>query len=240
MTPDPAGHLDSCNPYQFVFNNPYRYHDPRGEFAFVIPLAMFSFEAIAAAFAALTTTELLIAGGVATTGIFLYNNPDSVPDSFVPGLGMFGMWSQSQKRDRSYTVPYREGSSTSYPISGDELFLRVLNSDERQKGEWKFGDIANDPNYQTLKGGPRRDPKAGDAYVADPAAEGSSHTTIGVRTGRRSGNYLQGATFDENGEFQGRTDVSDHGRPKDHPHVPHWHPAKSPNGTGPASPTPLR
>jgi RHS repeat-associated protein len=38
LTPDPAGLLDSSNPYQFNFNKPLRYHDPNGEFAIVIPL----------------------------------------------------------------------------------------------------------------------------------------------------------------------------------------------------------
>ncbi len=61
---------------------------------------------------------------------------------------------------------------------------------------------------------PPRDPKTAN-YLPHPAAEGSPHTTLGVRDGSNR-RYTQGATFDEIGEFQGRTDVTDHGR-KDHP-----------------------
>lgn len=43
----------------------------------------------------------------------------------------------------------------------------------------------------------------------------------------RKGSYTQGATFDKDGKFKGRTDVTDHGR-GDHAN-PHWHPAKGPN-----------
>ena len=41
--------------------------------------------------------------------------------------------------------------------------------------------------------------------------------------------YKQGATFDADGKFRGRTDVTDHGRPKEHT-KPHYHPSTSPNG----------
>jgi len=38
MTPDPMGPLDHSNLYQYVFNNPFSYCDPTGEFVFAIPL----------------------------------------------------------------------------------------------------------------------------------------------------------------------------------------------------------
>ncbi len=61
-----------------------------------------------------------------------------------------------------------------------------------------------------IKGGPPRDKNTGD-YLPDSAAEGSAHTTIGSRESDR-GPYTQGATFDQEGKFRGRTDVTDHGR----------------------------
>jgi hypothetical protein len=69
-------------------------------------------------------------------------------------------------------------------------------------------------------------------YKPDPAAQGA-HTTLGERTGSQ-GAYGQGATFDSNGRFQGRTDVTNHGR-ADHP-SPHFHPATGPNSVGPPEP----
>ena len=56
-----------------------------------------------------------------------------------------------------------------------------------------------------------------------------------MRTGR-NGDYLQGATFDSNGKFLGRTDVTNHGR-MDHTN-PHWHPALGPNSVGGAEALP--
>jgi hypothetical protein len=70
-----------------------------------------------------------------------------------------------------------------------------------------------------IKGGPPRDKNTGN-YLPDPAAEGSEHTTLGNKQGRR-GPYTQGATFDNKGKFRGRTDVTNHGR-SDHPN-PHYH-----------------
>lgn len=63
-------------------------------------------------------------------------------------------------------------------------------------------------------------------YLSDPDASGG-HTTLGERKGHDGVTYTQGATFDENGEFQGRTDVHDHSR-GDHPN-PHFHEATGTN-----------
>lgn len=75
------------------------------------------------------------------------------------------------------------------------------------------------------RGGPPRD--AAGNYLPLPDAVGA-HTTIGTRIGRDGKPYRQGATFDKDGKFIGRTDVTNHGR-VDHDN-PHFHPA-----TGPAS-----
>ena len=78
--------------------------------------------------------------------------------------------------------------------------------------------------------------KAGN-YLPHPEAQGP-HTVTGTRTGTDGVPYTQGATFDEKGNFTGRTDVTDHGR-GDHAN-PHFHPAKSPNSVqpGPGHPIP--
>jgi hypothetical protein len=63
-------------------------------------------------------------------------------------------------------------------------------------------------------------------YLPDPAAIGP-HTRLGVATSRKVGLNRQGATFDGNGRFLGRTDVTSHGRGFPNPH---FHPAASQNG----------
>ena len=44
ITQDPAGWADSSNLYQYVFNNPFAYRDPDGQFAFVIPFLIWGAE----------------------------------------------------------------------------------------------------------------------------------------------------------------------------------------------------
>jgi len=72
-------------------------------------------------------------------------------------------------------------------------------------------------------------------YLPDPNATGP-HTTLGTRVRPQGPEppYTQGATFDRNGNFLGRTDVTNHARPD---HVsPHFHPATSPSSVGPVQP----
>ena len=95
------------------------------------------------------------------------------------------------------------------PCSGDVLCARQLGDNKPRS------TLPREPNGN---------------YSPDPAAEGP-HSTIGTRTSSNGVPYRQGATFDENGRFLGRTDVTDH-PPNMHPN-PHFHPATSPNGTGP-------
>jgi RHS repeat-associated protein len=44
LTPDPLGPMDHSNLYQYVFNNPFCYQDPTGEFAFAVPLLIWGAE----------------------------------------------------------------------------------------------------------------------------------------------------------------------------------------------------
>ena len=84
-----------------------------------------------------------------------------------------------------------------------------------------------------IRGGPPREQSTGN-YLPDPAAEGTPHTTFGIRKGGK-GPYNQGATFDEKGKFSKRIDATNHGR-GDHPN-PHSHRATGPNSANsPAEP----
>jgi hypothetical protein len=97
--------------------------------------------------------------------------------------------------------------------------------------DWLDGTLWNESNPSGTTGNaPRSDlPRAPNGnYLPDPDAEGP-HSTLGYRTGRRGEVYRQGATFDADGNFQGRTDVTSHpGHAGNHPN-PHFHSATSPN-----------
>lgn len=85
-----------------------------------------------------------------------------------------------------------------------------------------------------IKNAPKSDlPRGpGGEYLPHPDAVGP-HSTIGTRMGSDGNHYRQGATFDGNGNFRGRTDVTDHGSPHRPGHVnPHHHPATGPASTG--------
>jgi RHS repeat-associated protein len=126
---------------------------------------------------------------------------------------------------------------------GEVVALRSVQLDEVEERVYNF-HVAELQNYAVGNGGvlvhntndpgPRSTlPRASNGdYLPHPDATGP-HTVIGTRL-RPTGPeppYTQGATFDGNGKFQGRTDVTDHGR-GDHTN-PHFHPATSPNSVGP-------
>ena len=117
------------------------------------------------------------------------------------------------------------GGAAQGPISSQNS----ADKDDKSSGEAKPGKRAGNNNEPrgTLPRGP------GGEYKPLTDAEGP-HTVLGEREGSNGEDYTQGATFDDKGNFQGRTDVTNHGR-GDH-EKPHFHPAKGPASVGGARP----
>ncbi len=68
-TQDPIGFADGYNLYQYLHNNPYRYFDPNGQFAFAIPLVTFFFGA-AEVSAVIITVAQICEAAVCATAVF--------------------------------------------------------------------------------------------------------------------------------------------------------------------------
>jgi hypothetical protein len=83
------------------------------------------------------------------------------------------------------------------------------------------------PDDERTSDDPLRKSKHGHAEE-DPEAAGTHHTQLGTRQGRK-GAYRQGREF-KNGEPEWDYDMTDHGRPQNHPN-PHKH-KWEPNPTG--------
>jgi RHS repeat-associated protein len=105
LTPDPLGAIDHSNLYQYVFNNPFKYYDPNGEFVLAIPLIFLGAElALPAITACITAITYSAAAGAVVYGGYkaievinkntnvyapdrpLPNNPDGkhIPDTDAP------------------------------------------------------------------------------------------------------------------------------------------------------------
>jgi RHS repeat-associated protein len=154
-------------------------------------------------------------------------NPVSSPPPIITPAGLpssGGTWFPSGKnRSRSDTDrSSRSRNRTRTDRAGNSVF------NESTGGSSKNGDETNKKGKDNKPKSSLPRDESGN-YLPDPEATGP-HTTLGTRPGRQ-GEYTQGATFDEDGNFEGRTDVTDHGRPSNH-ESPHFHPATGPNSVG--------
>lgn len=91
LTPDPIGPANHSNLYQYVFNNPYLYHDLNGEFAIAIPLLIWGAELALPSISACITTMAYTAvlgvvayGGYKTIEVINKNIDVYTPDRPLP------------------------------------------------------------------------------------------------------------------------------------------------------------
>ncbi|GAB4226115.1 MAG: hypothetical protein Tsb0021_01850 [Chlamydiales bacterium] len=81
MTPDPLGTVDSINPYQFCFNNPFNYVDPTGEMIFALPLLYWGGATVVSS---ITLADVALATAVVYVGAQAYYNPEVFPSYTIP------------------------------------------------------------------------------------------------------------------------------------------------------------
>ena len=203
----------SFNRYAYANNNPYKYVDPDGHTPLDVAFLVYDLGKLGVAM----YTGVGVGAAVVDVGL-------SVVGVASPVVGT-GQAIKAARAARAAERGVEVANGVKKVAEGAEAARGVRKAAEGTKAA--KGGMAS-------KGGPPRDPKTGN-YLPDPSAEGA-HTTLGTRSGR-NGDYTQGATFDAKGNFQGRTDVTNHGR-GDHVN-PHWHPAKGPNSVGPQQPIPL-
>jgi RHS repeat-associated protein len=139
----------SLNRYSYVHNNPYKYTDPTGHFAFLIPLAVVLVEA--AADAALATAALV--GIVAVADVAVHSDatllPDAAWDRKAPKVGPPGQ-----------TIDWER-----YNPKTDELEKSKVDYDEygRQKTRTDYTDHGrptkhDDPHHHDTTYGPGKAP----------------------------------------------------------------------------------
>ncbi len=217
LSPDPLDYLESNNLYRFAKNNPQYYHDPDGRFAFVIPLAVVSFNmgaaitsvALPTVYTALAATTVAAAyygckaidakyhtnlsSGFNGAALYTMNSIDVLQETDVD---------QSEKSDpKKYDI--NESNQETIPI----------------KGKYKLE--TNEDGQTSLKGVYTPDRKLPQDENGHHPDSNTPHTQLGTRNGE-CGKYTQAREWGYDGELIQDIDFADHGYPNSHP-VPHKH-----------------
>jgi RHS repeat-associated protein len=225
----------SLNLYSYVRNVPTVGYDSDGhQDVQTLRQAAPAVAPAAAACAAATPclAAAITVGVVAIPGVYVINNMNdsiNMADAFNPPYVEVPATTSTNTQT---TVPATTSTSTQTTVPGTTATNAQTSAPASTSQK---GTVNTSP--ATAKNTPRSDlprDKAGN-YTPHPNAQGP-HSTIGTRVGKDGVPYRQGATFDEKGNFKGRTDVTDHGR-GDHTD-PHFHPATGPASVGPAEPIP--
>jgi len=163
LTPDPLGPVDHSNLYQYVFNNPFLYRDPTGQFAFVIPLLVWGAEWALPALAACVAPVVYgaITGAVAYGGYQLVKafheqgTPcmgDYYSGDLTPDIAVYKDGQGRRSSDEPGSPPYRGdklgNDPTKPPANGFEW--RGDGPPGNKQGSWVKGS-KKDGDLQSLR-----------------------------------------------------------------------------------------
>ncbi|HEV3269417.1 MAG TPA: RHS repeat-associated core domain-containing protein [Candidatus Rhabdochlamydia sp.] len=125
LTRDPLGPVDHSNLYQYVFNNPFAYQDPTGEFAFAIPLLIWGAELVLPSLTAFVVpiaytalTGVVAYAGYKVSQVIYERSYDNVlfkNSSTVRGP------SNASKKNRYRTSTWKNTNPFDGPIDGEVL-----------------------------------------------------------------------------------------------------------------------
>jgi RHS repeat-associated protein len=217
LTPDPLDFHESYNLYRYVKNNPHRYLDKDGRFAFVIPLALFSFDlGVSITAIALPTLYTAMAATAATA---TYCGIKAIDQKY--GTNIAGsLFQHGNCVLNSETL--QETDIADSPKETD--------SDKKKKQKYEITHNENDQKNLSDVYAPDR-PLPLDVHGNWAPESKDPHTILGVREGGK-GKYVKAIEFGDDGELVKQIHFTDHGQPNRPGHfVPHEHPYK-PNPTG--------
>lgn len=209
LSTDPIGFEDDMNLYTYVRNNPFKYTDPDGRFAILIPIFTYFFPVGVAAATATGTAAAATTAVVSYEAIFLTSIMTTAYAlrfaAFATSMYYAGRY-VDDKINEKLDGPYNS-------VKADEEGIEVKVDPKTKKPDVYAPDR---PLPKTKNGVPIPE-------SCDP------HTQLGTKEGS-TGKYVKAREFDYNGDVVRDIEFTDHGKPHNHAN-PHQHVSK-PNPTG--------
>lgn len=217
LTPDPLDFEDGYNLYRFVHNNPYRYLDRDGRFAFMLPILSFTFElgvSMTPLFSASLSTAIAVTAVTAT-----YCGVKAIDQKYGTNIAgsLFQQGNFVMNSELLEEVPLQEEEETK-------------ENEVKAPAEPKYKFETNEENQETIEGlyslKGHTEPKS--KYGVKAPDSDTPHTQIWRKKGKK-GWYTKAREWGYKGKWKMDIDFTNHGI-KDHP-CPHVHVAED-NPTG--------